>query len=432
MSILSDAARRAVSFGLPTVDLQQLLVNFALDPGSPEFKAPLNGIRHMRQPADPAQVSLVNLNVDTPYSYAWLDLRTGPVLLTMPRHEADRYMSAELVDLYGYIIGYVSPRTSGAAGGTFLVHGPSSGAPQLRVDATFECPTDLCIVLVRTQLFDEADLPSVAALQDEVCVQALGPPAEPLRPMPTVDVRKPLDEGFLRSLDWMLRLMPRLPEDADLRDTLALTGCGGPDGRIDEVLADPAALLEIRLGLAQGMQDVEERCATVRSSAEIFGTREFFGGDYVTKAAGAMLGILGNAAEEYLGVGYRADEHGRPFSGADEYSITFPPGGLPPVGAFWSITVYDADQHLYDNELNRYVIGSRQLPAMRRDSDGGVTLRIGHRSPGLELEPNWLPCPAGSFGLTFRTYLPGPEIRNGTWAAPPVRRTADENPVEQT
>ena len=100
------------------------------------------------------------------------------------------------------------------------------------------------------------------------------------------------------------------------------------------------------------------------------------------RATGAFLGILGNAAEEYLGVGYQADADGGAFDGARaRYTITFPPGGLPPVDAFWSITVYDADRFLYANELGRYVLGSRQLGAMARDPDGGVTIDVAHARP---------------------------------------------------
>ena len=121
---VSGIARRAVPFGLPTVDLHRILVNFALDPRSPEFKAPLNQIHHSRSLADPNDRSVVAMNVDTPYSYAWLDLRSGPVVLTMPPHSPERYMSAQIVDLYTYIVGYVSPRTAGSLGGTYLIRGP--------------------------------------------------------------------------------------------------------------------------------------------------------------------------------------------------------------------------------------------------------------------------------------------------------------------
>lgn len=421
MTTTRDAARAAVPYGLATVDLHRILVGFALDPDSPEYKAALNAVSHARALADPSDRTVVNLNVDTLYSYAWLDLRTGPVLLTMPAHEPDRYMSAMVVDLYTYIVGYVSPRTVGDGGGTFLVQGPSTLTPDLDVDGVFACPTDLALVLVRTQLFDDGDLPAVARLQDAVVVEPLGPPGPPLHAPPPVDVRQPLTEGFLEVLDWMLHLMPRLPEDDRVRDELAAIGCG--TGGVAAFLADPAAKEAALEGLGLGMDDVRARCATVRSSAEIFGSRRLLAGDDLSRAAGAVLGILGNSAEEYLGVGYRADSEGRPFDGHHDYRIRFSPGDFPPVNAFWSITLYDAEQHLYANELGRYVLGSRQLPDLLRDADGSVTIHVRHERPASGLVPNWLPAPAAPFGLAFRTYLPRDPIRTGAWTAPPVQRT---------
>ena len=316
----------------------------------------------------------------------------------------------------------MSPRTYGNGGGRYAVRGPAGGSVGGEVDAVLECPTDLALALVRTQLFDDSDIVEVAALQDQVVVLADGP-AQPMPVgVPTVDVRAPLGGGFLRALDWMLQFMPTLPEDDGIREELSGLGVGV--GLVDALLAEPAVDAEERQGLAEGMRDVQERCAAVRSSAELFGSREFYAGDHLRRAAGAFLGILGNAVEEYLGVGYRADENGEPFDGARSYAITFAPDGTPDVGAFWSITLYDDAGHLYANPLDRYVLGSRQLGGMVRDGDGSLTLRVQHARPPEEQVANWLPCPSGRFGLTFRTYLPGPALRDGSWTAPPVRVTA--------
>ena len=131
--------------------------------------------------------------------------------------------------------------------------------------------------------------------------------------------------------------------------------------------------------------------------------------------------ILGNAAEEYLGVGYPADADGKPFHGSKRYRIRFGPQELPPVDAFWSLTVYNDQRLLYENSLRRYVINSQMLESLQRDSDGGLTLWVQHTAPQGEAARNWLPTPAGDFGLTFRTYLPRAEIRDGRWRAPAVQ-----------
>lgn len=313
---LRSTARAGFVFGLPTVDLYGILRSFALDPSSPRYKAPLNQVAHSRRLADPADRSIVAMNVDTPYSYAWLDLRAEPMVVGMPALPPQRYMSAQVVDLYTYIVGYVSPRTRGRAGGSTLVAGPGWRRPVPADVPVLRCPTDLCLVLIRTQLFDDGDLPNVAALQDQVRVLPLSawtgstapdPPVPGLVPISPVDVRRAPTPDFLRVLAWMLRLMPVLPEDAGLRAELAQIGVGadGHDPSLDAVLADPSAAATLTSGLADGLGDLRRRMGAVRSSAELFGSRDFFAGDNLSRAAGAYLGILGNAAEEYLSVGYR-------------------------------------------------------------------------------------------------------------------------------
>lgn len=424
MDRVRDIARRGLIFGLPTIDLHRILHDVALDPSSPAFRAPLNALGHSRRLADPTDRSIVAMNVDTPYSYAWLDLRSGPMVLTMPPCAAERYVSAQIVDLYTYIVGYLSPRTTGRDGASVAIAGPSWSGDAIGLEV-LRAPTDLALVLIRTQLFDDDDLSDVARLQDAMSVHPLPAragaadplSAAPLHSPPPVDVRAAPTPAAFEVLAWMLRLMPVLREHEAVRRDLASIGVSPePGSRIPEVDRD-----EVVAGMRDALREIAEHARTVRSSGELFGSREFFAGDDVERATGAFLGILGNAAEEYLGVGYQADAEDRPFDGARRrYTITFSPGGLPPVGAFWSITLYDEHRLLYANPIGRYVLGSGQLPGLVRDADGGLTLDIAHDPPAAGRRANWLPCPAGPFSLAFRTYLPGPEIRDGAWTAPPV------------
>jgi hypothetical protein len=419
--------RNAYVYGYPVVDSYNVLYNYCLDPGSPEYKGPLNQVHHSRDVASPEDRAIIAPNVDTPYSHGWFDLRAEPIVLRIPRFAPNRYVSLQLIDLYSYILGYVTPRTNGNRGGNFLLAGPGwSGTTPPGVDGIFPSPTSLVLGLYRTQLLAPDDLAEVHRLQDGFeavpLSRFLGTPAPaavpPLVPIAPLDLRKqPLDPQFLRILDWMLRLMPVLPEEAALRASFAELGIGTPAG-----LTLPDTSPEIAAGMAQGLELIKARAGRVRSSAELFGSRQMLGADYVTRAAAAMLGIYGNAAEEFLGVGYLADADGRPFDGTNAYRITFAPGALPPVGAFWSITVYTAERLLYANPLKRYVINSPMLPSLLKGADGSITLYVQHASPGTALDPNWLPVPKGPFGLSFRTYLPDPSIRAGLWTAPAVRR----------
>jgi len=422
-----DLARRAYVWGYPTVDLYAILRAQALDPSSPEFRAPLNQVGHVRSVATPDDKVVIAPNVDTLYSYAWLDLRGGPVVVTVPAFEPGRYLSLQLSDLYSWIIGYVTPRTNGRAGGDFLLVPPQwEGLAPPGVTQVFRSTTLLALGMFRTQWLGAGDLPAVHALQDRMRVRTLssrlGRPEAPPAPLASLvgplNLReRPTDPAFFDALNWMLQFMPPLPEEAAWRQSLEDFGIAPGLAFAAPQRAVEAAVVE---GMRAGLGEMLERSRRVASSAELFGSREFLKDDYLIRAVGAMLGILGNAAEEYLGVGYAADADGRPFDGRRRYRIRFAPDGLPPVDAFWSITAYTAERLLYANPLRRHVINSLQLPTLRRDADGAITLHLQHESPGPEHESNWLPVPATPFGLAFRTYLPREPIRSGRWRAPPV------------
>lgn len=416
---------QSLIYGYPIIDMYRILHNFALDPKSPEFKAPLNSFGHSHAVADPKDTSIVAMNVDTPYSYAWLDLRAEPLVVHFPKFGEDRYVSAELFDLYTNIVGYVSPRTNGYSGGDFLIYGPTWGdtIPQ-GLNGAFQCTTDLMLILMRTQLFGDADMPNVISIQNQCSITPLSKSkynvsykpklVQPLQPIQPVDVRKPLGTSFFTVLKWMQNYMPPLAEDTTFRAQLSASGWLQPEQ------LDTKQKNIITKYLNAGMQQIYAKAKTIKSSAELFGSRDFYGGNYLVRATAAFLGILGNSADEYLGVGYQADQKGDAFNGSKQYTITFASGSLPPVDAFWSITIYNDKKLLHENTINRYVINTPLLPAMHKNADAGFTIYIQNTQPAGIEKTNWLPCPAGDFGITFRTYLPQAPIRNGKWQAPPV------------
>jgi len=103
----------------------------------------------------------------------------------------------------------------------------------------------------------------------------------------------------------------------------------------------------------------------------------------------------------------------------------FAPDALPPVDAFWSVTMYRRDAYpLVANALNRYSIGDR-TPSLVFGADGSLTLRISHEPPG-DSGSNWLPAPEGPFHLMMRLYVPRPEVLDGSWVPPPVERDTDD------
>jgi hypothetical protein len=154
----------------------------------------------------------------------------------------------------------------------------------------------------------------------------------------------------------------------------------------------------------------------------LFGTREAMKNNYLNRWLGT-IGIYGNSKQEAMYPVYRIDSEGQKLSGANLYSLRFASDELPPVNAFWSLTMYDLPQSLLvANPLDRYLLNSPMLPQFKRDADGGLTLLIQNKSPGKDMEPNWLPAPKGSFAMYMRLYWPKEEALDGKWKAPSLKR----------
>jgi hypothetical protein len=200
---------------------------------------------------------------------------------------------------------------------------------------------------------------------------------------------------------------------------------------------DPSSLSpEIRTAIEAGMADAwqefgefrKEQIDTLKvTSGQLFGTREFLQNDYLKRMAGAVLGIYGNSREEAMYPSYFVDGARKPLDGSQGgYRLRFAPGQLPPVDAFWSLTLYQLPQSLlYANPINRYLINSPMLDSLKRDADGGITIDVQHASPGAGRESNWLPAPNGPFWLVLRLYRPRAEAIDGGWTQPPLRAVND-------
>jgi hypothetical protein len=105
----------------------------------------------------------------------------------------------------------------------------------------------------------------------------------------------------------------------------------------------------------------------------------------------------------------------------NKYVLHFNQDELPPVGAFWSLTMYDAEGFQVANPLNRFAIGDRD--ALKFNNDGSLDLYIQNESPGTDKESNWLPAPkSGKLALTLRLYAPKPQVADGRWNPPAIKR----------
>jgi hypothetical protein len=145
-----------------------------------------------------------------------------------------------------------------------------------------------------------------------------------------------------------------------------------------------------------------------------------YGNYYLKRAIVANMGLGANVPEDAIYPLNLADEAGRPLDGASKYMLQFDKAVLPPVDAFWSVTLYDSEGYQVANPLNRFAVSS-WMP-FKYDPDGSLTLYVQNESPGKDKEVNWLPAPKGAFNLTMRLYAPKFEALTGKWNPPPATR----------
>ncbi|MCY1498714.1 hypothetical protein D9M68_327070 [compost metagenome] len=160
------------------------------------------------------------------------------------------------------------------------------------------------------------------------------------------------------------------------------------------------------------------------TSGDLFGTREYLKNNYLYRMAAAVLGIYGNSKQEAMYPVYATDVEGQKLDGANRYTVHFAADKMPPVNAFWSLTMYDLPASLLvANPINRYLLNKPMLPQFVKDADGGYTFYVQNESPGKDKEPNWLPAPKGPFFVAMRLYWPKDEALNGMWKHPPMTKT---------
>jgi hypothetical protein len=429
-------AREAFVYGFPLVEGYKTLHKQAVDKTGSDFKAPFNEIGHARDVAKPEDTWVVTPNSDTPYSFAWLDLRAEPIVITLPKVDSGRYYSAQLIDLQTFNFAYLGTRAFGNDGGDFMITGPDwKGETPAGIKAVIPCETQLLYALFRTQMFNADDITNVRAIQDGYRVQTLstylGKPAPPAAPEitwpePAVDMTE--SSRLFTYLNFLLQFYPTQPTEEALMKRFAKLGivAGKP---FDAEGLSP----EIKEAVAAGIKDaLEEDFAQTMaginsgklSSGDLFGTREFLRNNYVYRFVGAKLGIYGNSRDEAFYPTYFTDANGdTPDASQHRYELRFEKGQLPPAQAFWSLTMYDGkSQLLVANPLNRYLLNSTMLEQFRYGNDGSLTLYVQKDSPGKDKEANWLPAPDGPFYCIMRLYIPKPETFTGQWKQPKLRR----------
>jgi hypothetical protein len=437
-------AEEGFIYGLPIVMNYAVMNEYAVNRDSGQFKAPFNQINNEARVFTYKDTAIITPNSDTPYSIVWTDLRAEPIVLSVPTVEKARYYSVMLEDGNTFVYGYIGSRATGNEAGDYMVAGPDwNGATPPGIKKVFRSSTQFSIVAYRTQLFGPDDIDNVKRVQAGYKVQPLSaylkqpaPPAAPTVDFPKID-KEMVKTNFFEYLDFSLQFAPAGPEEREIRAKLARIGVGA--GKTFNFKELPIAhKLEVALGMKDGEDKVDKFLADQAKSingwkvASLFGDRAFFNGNWLLRAAGAKGGIYGNIAVEATYPYTKTLADGEPLDGSKHnYTLTFPAGQLPPVNAFWSVTMYDGKtQLLIENPINRYLINSPMLSGMKTDADGSLTLYIQNKSPGADKESNWLPAPNEDMYLVMRLYWPKVEPPSilppgsGTWQPPALKQSS--------
>jgi hypothetical protein len=423
-------------YPLITMDITRLqLTNQEPGPGS--LGGPMNRFANIEAfPAADMRV-VVRPNFDTLYSSGWLDLTKEPVVVSAPDTNG-RYYLLPMLDMWTDVFASPGWRTTGTEATNFLVTPPgwSGTVPSgmTRIDA----PTPYVWIIGRTKTDGPADYDAVHKIQAGYTITPLSqwgkPPAPPeFKIDPSVDMKTPpkiqvdtmpAAKYFAYAAE-LLKLQPPHVTDQPILAQLSRAGFEvGKNFDLDK--ADPAVKQAFASAPADAQKLMAWKMPTLARVANGWGmntdTMGVYGNYYLKRAMVAQLGLGANLPEDAIYPLNLADSEGKPLDGANDYTIHFDKGQIPPVQAFWSITLYDNAGFQVANPINRFAVSSWMPFAF--NADGSLDLYFQNASPGAGKKANWLPAPKGPYNLTMRLYAPKSDALTGKWNPPPVVKSA--------
>jgi len=418
-------------YSLVTMDVsRRQLTN--IEAGKMIGRGPMNTFTHIREFPDANFREVVRPNFDTLYSSGWLDLTKEPMIVSVP-DTGGRYYLLPMLDMWSDVFAVPGKRTSGTSAAHYAIVPPGWNGTLPSDVERIQSPTPYVWVIGRTQTNGPKDYPAVHKVQDGYRMVPLSQwgkaptPAkvqiDPLVDMKTPPLRQvndmPADKYFAYGAE-LMRINP--PHTTDWSTLARLKRIGLEPGRFDASKADPAALAR---GAKAGLKLMQDKLPTLARVANGWqmntDTMGVYGDYYLKRAIVAMVGLGANQPEDAIYPLAVGDAEGRPITAEYRYVLSFKKDELPPVDAFWSLTMYDAEGFQVANPINRFAIGDRD--ALKFNTDGSLDLYIQHASPGAERESNWLPAPkSGPLGLTMRLYAPRQDALDGRWNPPALKR----------
>jgi len=429
-------AQEAFVFGMPLIYIAMSNDAMSHVSAAAENVAPMNQFGHHRRFPDAKSNAIVGMNVDTLYSLAMLDLAAEPLVLSVPPM-GDRFWIMQILDGWNDVPAAPGARTVGGKGGNWVLVGPNwtgslpEGIPAVHV------PTSAANIGGRIYTTgSEEDYAAVHRLQDQLKLTPLSrwgtdyqPPTNvPLKP--GVDAKTPIPKQVfaLSAEAYFSRLAALLPDnpparaDAPVLERMAMLGIS-PGEPFDISGFDDPTRAAIEAGVKAGHEQVIAGQNTMGEKVNHWQlARDLgrYGTNYAYRATWTYFGVGGNLVEDAFYPTTQVDDRDQALTGEHRYRLHFTRELIPPVDAFWSLTLYGDDAYLVPNPIDRYALSGRD--PMRYEADGSLTIYIQADDPGGEATQNWLPAPKALFRLALRLYSPKKQVVEGQWAPPPVQR----------
>jgi hypothetical protein len=380
-------------------------------------------------------------NRETPYSLAFIDVTSEPVVLSVPENPEQRYYTLQLLDFYSDTVGYIGVRATGNVAGDYLLAGPGwKGEVPKGMKGVYRSWTPWVMVAGRTYTDGtEADLVKMRKFQDGYLITPLSQLGKAASGLPArrdvLDVwPKTAPLGAFKTMNAAMKENPPPARDEALMKQFALVGLG-PLAKGDIDALDPA----IKRGLQRAIVDGNALLGRVaKAGGSIVGATKvrngwFYGAknwgrmaedaDFLGRAGTqAFSGITEHLIEESVKLRTFVDGDGQSLNGDNRYVVRFSKEEIPVAKSFWSVTMYDENFNLVQNDADRYSFGDK-VPGLKYGKDGSLEIYIQADKPEGDKAANWLPAPKGKdFNLFLRTYFPGPTLLDQSYVAPPVRK----------
>lgn len=428
----------AYIYGYPLVTMEmtrRVMTNAVAPEGT---HGPMGQFVSLREYPTAAFHEVTTPNADTLYSAAWLDLSREPYVFTIPDAHG-RYYLMPMLDAWTNVFEDPGTRTTGTKAQKYVITGPGWHGTIPAGVTEYKSPTNLVWILGRTYCTGTPDdYKAVHEFQDQLSLVPLSSYGRPYTPPlghidPNVDMRtavrdqvNALDAGaYFKLLADLMKNNPPAAADAPILARISRIGIvPGQDfdvTRLDSTTE--AAFQKVPLLAQKEMMGSLSRGGTSVNGWHIVLKTGVYGTDYLNRAVVAAFGLGANRPEDAVYPASMMDVTGKPYDGVNRYVMHFDKGDLPPVRAFWSLTMYNERLFFVENPLNRYTLSQRNK--LKYNPDGSVDLYVQSSNPGADREPNWLPAPKGRFVLMLRLYWPNetaPSIINGTWKPPAVQQ----------